>query len=94
MVPDEGVFFTVLHSPATVFSRSVPSSGGKFIIVVAIEHYKHGFCDSDQLDTLRDGAGELAVAAGLDDCAFLLDAHYRPSEHFPIGIAFVILQFT
>lgn len=41
--------------------------------------------------TLRDGARELAVPAGLHDHAGLFDSHNRTIHHFLIVIAFVIL---
>lgn len=47
-------------------------------------------CDSNS-DTLRDGAGELAVPAGLHDHAGLFDPKNRTIHQLLIGIAFVIL---
>ena len=41
--------------------------------------------------TLCDGARKLAVTAGLDDPARLLDSHDRTIEYFPIDLALVIL---
>ena len=46
---------------------------------------------NSKVGTLRDGAREFAVPAGLDDCAFVLNPHYRTGEHLPFGIAFVVL---
>ena len=71
-------------------------SGVRSAIVVAAEHSPRepelDWWSSDSKGgTLRDGARELAVPAGLDDLAGLFDPHDRTWEHFPFSIAFVIL---
>ncbi len=55
-------------------------SGLKSAIVAAAEHSPmepelDWWISESKVDTLRDGAGELAEAAGLGDCTFLLDPH-------------------
>ncbi len=44
--------------------------------------------------TLRDGARELAVPAGLGDLAGFIDPHNRPFEYFRFCFAFVILYLA
>ena len=71
-------------------------SGVRSAIVVAAEHSPREpeldwWSSASKVGTLRDGAGELAVPAGLDDLAGLFDPHDRTWEHFPFSIAFVIL---
>ena len=72
------------------------ASGVRSAIVVASEHSPREpeldwLRSNSNLDTLGDGAGELAIPAGLDYLAGLFDPHDRTWEHLPFSIAFVIL---